>query len=154
MRSLSARLGIGVIWACVFFAVVAAAIGTLGVLAVGSATSTGNSITRDELATATVTAQFGDGQVTKVRQDRRGLTDRVADVLLFGRVVLSRSIDQNGPDDLAAHGQRGAGRIARTTGADRAAHERRPMDVLMVGASGSHGQAGAGFGMGEAWDQR
>ncbi len=60
MRSLSARLGIGVIWACVFFAVVAAAIGTLGVLAVGSATSTGNSITRDELATATVTAQFGE----------------------------------------------------------------------------------------------
>jgi diguanylate cyclase (GGDEF)-like protein len=59
MRSLSTRLGIGVVYACVFFAVIAGAIGAVGIVAVGSATDTGNSITSDELATATVTAQFG-----------------------------------------------------------------------------------------------
>jgi diguanylate cyclase (GGDEF)-like protein len=59
MRSLSARLGVGVVYACVFFGIVAAAIGVVGILAVGSATATGNSITSDELATATITAQFG-----------------------------------------------------------------------------------------------
>jgi diguanylate cyclase (GGDEF)-like protein len=59
MRSLSARLGIGVVYACAFFAIVAGAIGAVGIVAVTSATHTGNSITQDELATATATAQFG-----------------------------------------------------------------------------------------------
>jgi diguanylate cyclase (GGDEF)-like protein len=59
MRSLSTRLGVGVVYACVFFAVIAGAIGAVGIVAVRSATATGNSITSDELATATATAQFG-----------------------------------------------------------------------------------------------
>jgi diguanylate cyclase (GGDEF)-like protein len=59
VRSLSARLGIGVVYACVFFAIAAGGIGAVGIVAVGSATSTGNDITSDELATATITAQFG-----------------------------------------------------------------------------------------------
>ena len=58
MRSLWSRLRAGVVYACVFFMVAAAAIGILGIIAVGSATSAGNSVTRDELATASITARF------------------------------------------------------------------------------------------------
>ena len=58
MRSLTARLNAGVVYACVFFAVVAGAIGIAGIIGVASATNAGNSVTRDELASATITAQF------------------------------------------------------------------------------------------------
>ncbi len=58
MRSLWSRLRAGVVYAFVFFTVAAAGIGIVGIAAVGSATSAGNSVTRDELATASTTAQF------------------------------------------------------------------------------------------------
>jgi diguanylate cyclase (GGDEF)-like protein len=58
MRSLTARLNAGVVYACVFFAVAAGAIGIAGIIGVGSATNAGNSVTSDELASATITAQF------------------------------------------------------------------------------------------------
>src|SRR5580698_4122417 len=58
MRSLSLRVRAGVYYACLLFAVVAIAIGAVGILGVTSATRTANSIASDELTTATATAQL------------------------------------------------------------------------------------------------
>ena len=58
MRSVTARLSAGVVYACVFFAVAAGGIGVVGIVAVGSATSSGIAVTSDELATASDTARF------------------------------------------------------------------------------------------------
>jgi diguanylate cyclase (GGDEF)-like protein len=58
MRSLLFRVTAAVWCACVGFAVVAAVIGTVGLVAVRSATATGKSIAGDELTTAIATARF------------------------------------------------------------------------------------------------
>jgi diguanylate cyclase (GGDEF)-like protein len=58
MGRLSRRVLSGVVLACLFFAGVATAIGTAGIVGVHSATAAGNVLANDELQTATVTAQF------------------------------------------------------------------------------------------------
>jgi diguanylate cyclase (GGDEF)-like protein len=57
MRSVSERAVAGLVYLCVFFAVVMASLGVIGAVGVNSTTAVGNSIVADELATATATAQ-------------------------------------------------------------------------------------------------
>jgi diguanylate cyclase (GGDEF)-like protein len=56
VRSLSARVTLGLSFACVIFALVATALGVVGIVGVRSAIGSGNDISRDELATASSTA--------------------------------------------------------------------------------------------------
>ena len=58
MRSLSARVAAVIAAACLCFAVAAAVIGAIGLSGISSATSAGNSISHDELATAAATADL------------------------------------------------------------------------------------------------
>jgi diguanylate cyclase (GGDEF)-like protein len=56
MRSISQRAEAGLIYLCVFFAIVTAALGAVGILGVRSTTAVSDSIVSDELATETSTA--------------------------------------------------------------------------------------------------
>jgi hypothetical protein len=56
MRSVSQRAVTGLVYVCVFFAVVTAGVGVVGVIGVDSTTDVGDGIVSDELATATATA--------------------------------------------------------------------------------------------------
>jgi diguanylate cyclase (GGDEF)-like protein len=56
MRSISQRAEAGLIYLCVFFALVTAALGVVGILAVRSTTAVSDSIVSDELTTETSTA--------------------------------------------------------------------------------------------------
>jgi diguanylate cyclase (GGDEF)-like protein len=56
MQSVAQRAETGMVRACVFFAVVTAGVGLVGVLGIRSTTAVGTSIVRDELATETITA--------------------------------------------------------------------------------------------------
>jgi len=57
--SLSSRLTGAVVYACLFFALAAAGIGTVGIIGVRAATNHGIRVATDELATATSTATLG-----------------------------------------------------------------------------------------------
>ena len=59
MPSLSQRATTALVYACAFFGVVIAIVGGVGVLGVHAAIDSGNSISRDELQTSTVTARVG-----------------------------------------------------------------------------------------------
>jgi hypothetical protein len=59
MRSLSARLSAGVVYACALFAVCVVAISAAGILGVQAANRSGSDVAHDELATAEITAAFG-----------------------------------------------------------------------------------------------
>jgi diguanylate cyclase (GGDEF)-like protein len=59
MRSLALRFTTGVAYACVFFAAAATVLAVLGITAVHRATTAGNSVATDELATARITAEVG-----------------------------------------------------------------------------------------------
>jgi diguanylate cyclase (GGDEF)-like protein len=59
MPSLSQRATTALVYACAFFAVVITVVGGVGVIGVRSAIDSGNSISRDELQTSTVTARVG-----------------------------------------------------------------------------------------------
>ncbi len=59
MGSLSTRLTGGVVYACLFFALAAGAIGTVGIDGVRTATDDGIRVASDELATSTATAKLG-----------------------------------------------------------------------------------------------
>jgi diguanylate cyclase (GGDEF)-like protein len=56
MQSVAQRATTGMVQACVFFAVVTAGLGVVGVLGIRSTTDVGTSIVKDELATETATA--------------------------------------------------------------------------------------------------
>ena len=56
MRSVSQRAVTGLVYVCVFFGVVTAGVGVVGVIGVDSTTDVGDRIVSDELATATATA--------------------------------------------------------------------------------------------------
>jgi diguanylate cyclase (GGDEF)-like protein len=58
MGSLSSRVTAAVVYACVFFAAAAVVIGTVGIVGVRSATLAGNSVSHDELGSASATAQL------------------------------------------------------------------------------------------------
>ncbi len=59
MRSIASRVNAGIVLVCVFFAVVAVALGAAGMVGVRSATSIGATIAGDELTTATLTTRLG-----------------------------------------------------------------------------------------------
>jgi diguanylate cyclase (GGDEF)-like protein len=59
MRTLSRRAVIGLVYVCVFFAILVVGVGVAGVSGVRSTTHVGNSIVTDELGTATATARVG-----------------------------------------------------------------------------------------------
>jgi diguanylate cyclase (GGDEF)-like protein len=59
MRTLSRRAVVGLLYVCVFFAVMIVGVGVAGVTGVQSTTDVGTSIVSDELATATATARVG-----------------------------------------------------------------------------------------------
>jgi diguanylate cyclase (GGDEF)-like protein len=59
MRTLSRRAVVGLIYVCVFFAVMIVGTGVAGITGVRSTTHVGNAIVGDELATATATARVG-----------------------------------------------------------------------------------------------
>ncbi len=59
MRGIAGRVNTGILLVCLFFAMVVAAIGAAGVVAVRSATAVGATIAGDELTTATVTSRLG-----------------------------------------------------------------------------------------------
>ena len=59
MRGIAGRVNTGIVLVCLFFGVVAVAIGAAGMVAVRSATSIGATIAGDELTTAAVTSRLG-----------------------------------------------------------------------------------------------
>jgi diguanylate cyclase (GGDEF)-like protein len=59
VRTLSRRAVIGLVYVCVFFAVMIVGVGVAGVAGVRSTTHVGNAIVTDELTTATDTARIG-----------------------------------------------------------------------------------------------
>jgi diguanylate cyclase (GGDEF)-like protein len=59
MRTLSRRAVIGLVYVCVFFAVMVVGVGVAGVAGVRSTTHVGHAIVSDELGTATATARVG-----------------------------------------------------------------------------------------------
>src|SRR6185437_2507512 len=56
MRSISQRAEAGLIYLCVFFALVTAALGVVGIMGVRSATTVSEKIVSDQVTTATSTA--------------------------------------------------------------------------------------------------
>jgi diguanylate cyclase (GGDEF)-like protein len=73
MRTLSRRAVIGLVYVCVFFALMIVGVGVAGVAGVRSTTHVGNSIVRDELAAATTTAGVGQSMDAAYSQGERML---------------------------------------------------------------------------------
>jgi diguanylate cyclase (GGDEF)-like protein len=59
MRTLSRRAVVGLVYVCVFFAVMVVGVGVAGIAGVRSTTHAGNATVSDELTTATATARVG-----------------------------------------------------------------------------------------------
>jgi diguanylate cyclase (GGDEF)-like protein len=81
MRTLSRRAVVGLIYVCVFFAVMIVGVGVAGVTGVRSTTQVGNAIVGDELTTANATARVGQSMDAAYAQGEQLLlsADRTRD---------------------------------------------------------------------------